>query len=71
MKITEINPKDAKYYFDNIKVIQAYDKAMQINSKDPLFYSCIGKAFKELGCNVKALEAYNKAMKVNPKIIAR
>lgn len=56
-------------YFDSdqpVKAVEAYDKALAINEKDPNVLTDQGVMFRRLGWFDKAIDNFNKAIKYQP-----
>lgn len=49
------------------EAIQAFTKALELNSQDSGLYFNRGFSYRSLGENAKALEDYTKAIEINPK----
>ena len=51
------------------EAIEAYKKAIDLNSNSPELYSNMGVALQDLGKLEEAIEAYKKAIDLNPILL--
>jgi tetratricopeptide (TPR) repeat protein len=51
----------------NAEAIQSYDRAIEINPKDPVTHYDRGISLKSLGRYPEALSAYDSAISIDPK----